>query len=126
MRFTIYGQLPSLNDYTKACRSNKYSGSAMKKKVEQDITKCLLIASYKRSLSWIGKYPVMVKITWYEPNMKRDIDNITFGTKFILDSLVKNGVLKDDSRRYVSELNHTVLVDKKNPRIEVEIIERGE
>ena len=30
--FTIEGRLPSINDYTKACRSNKFNGAAMKKK----------------------------------------------------------------------------------------------
>lgn len=70
----------------------------------------------------IKKYPVQLNITWYEPNDRKDIDNITFATKFIQDSLVRTGILEDDSRKYINQVNHTVFTDKDNPRIEVEII----
>ena len=32
---------------------------------------------------------VSITITWYEPNEKRDPDNVMAGQKFILDGLVK-------------------------------------
>lgn len=76
-----------------------------------------------------SKYPVVIDITWYEKDARRDFDNITFAQKFILDSLVQIKVLKDDSRKFVKRVNHDVQVDKDNPRIEVvikEAIEDGE
>lgn len=92
--FEIPFKLPSLNDYIKACRANAYAGAEMKKKVESDITPFLarLPAFYN---------PVFLTFNWVESNLKRDADNIAFAKKFILDSLVKAGKLKDDSRRYV-------------------------
>lgn len=85
-----------------------------------------LLRSHLRRAS---KYPVVIDITWYEKDARRDFDNITFAQKFILDSLVQIKVLKDDSRKFVKRVNHDVQVDKDNPRIEVvikEAIEDGE
>lgn len=66
---------------------------------------------------------IKLKISWYEPNRRRDIDNITAGMKFILDGMVKASVIKDDSQRYVKGVEHEFYVDRVNPRVEVEIIE---
>lgn len=49
------------------------------------------------------------------------MDNITFAVKFILDELVKERILQNDSQKYVCEIWNSVKVDKLNPRIEVEI-----
>lgn len=75
------------------------------------------------TLEKVDRYPIGLKIKWYEPNNRRDIDNITFGTKFILDSMVCMGIIEDDSRKYVDSIEHVVYTDKDNPRIEVEINE---
>ena len=45
--------------------------------------------------------PIKINFTWVEANKKRDLDNICFGKKFILDALVKLGKLKDDNRKCV-------------------------
>ena len=88
-------KLPSLNDYIRACRSNRFEGSAMKREVEEGI-------------SWFIKdlprfeNPVHIDFLWIESNKRRDFDNIAFGKKFILDALVKNGKLKDDNRKCVT------------------------
>ena len=50
----------------------------------------------------------------------------TVATKFIQDSLVRTGILEDDSRKYINQVNHSVFTDKENPRIVVEIIDGGE
>ena len=76
-------------------------------------------------LSKVYKYPAKLKIVFYEPDRRRDVDNVSFASKFILDGLVKAQILQNDSQKYVSEIQSTVGVDKKNPRIEVEIIERS-
>lgn len=36
-----------------------------------------------------------------EENKRRDLDNVCFAKKFILDSMVKTGKLKDDNRNFV-------------------------
>jgi Holliday junction resolvase len=121
MKFTIQGRLNSLNEYIKACRGNVYSANNMKKRNQKAIREAVRVAK----LMPIDKYPISLKITWYEPNSRRDIDNVQFATKFILDAMVEMQIIKNDSQKYVSEISHTVTVDKENPRIEVEIIERS-
>ena len=86
-------KLPSLNEYINACRYNRYSANSMKQKIQYDIS------FYLRKLPKLNK--VKIKFKWYEGNKKRDLDNICFAKKFILDSLVNLGKLKDDNRKNV-------------------------
>ncbi|ACA63327.1 putative Holliday junction resolvase [Lactobacillus phage c5] len=117
MKFIINGRLDSLNEYTKACRANRYGANAMKRKNEKKVIEGIKCAGLKK----VEEYPLNLYIVWYEPNKRRDIDNITFATKFIQDALVKSGILEDDSQKYIVGVLHRVLVDRKNPRIEVEL-----
>lgn len=114
-KFTINGRLDGLNEYTKANRGNKYGANTLKKRNQKEV----LQGVYRAKLKPIDKYPLKVKIAWYEPNLRRDIDNVTFATKFILDALVQGGYIVDDSQKYINDISHKVLVDKSNPRIEV-------
>lgn len=84
----------------------------------------VFLAIKQAKLKKVTKYPVCFHITFYEPNYRRDLDNISFATKFILDALVKSGVLEDDGQKYVSGLEYEFKKSKENPRIEVEIIEK--
>lgn len=118
MKFIIQGRLDGLNDYTRANRSNRFEGAMLKKANE----KIVFMALQKAQLRKVEKYPVALKITWYEPNLKRDIDNITFATKFIQDTLVRAEILEDDSQKYINKITHEVFLDRNNPRVEVEII----
>ena len=88
-------KLPSLNDYIRECRANRYAGADMKKRLEQDIG--LFVRSLPRFTN-----PVTITFVWQEGNKKRDFDNIAFAKKFILDALVKEGKLRDDNRRCVT------------------------
>ena len=117
-RFIIDGRLDGLNEYTKANRTNQYKGSDMKKQNERIVMYYIKQSKLKR----IDHYPIKVRINWYESNRRRDIDNIVFATKFILDSLVKLKIIEDDSQKYINEIEHHVYVDSEKPRIEVELI----
>ena len=87
-------KMPSLNEYTSECRRNKYAGARMKREIQEQIT---------WYLTKLPHYDKKVKIDfyWEEKNGKRDIDNFSFGKKFILDALVEVGVLSDDNRKCV-------------------------
>lgn len=87
-------KLPSLNEYVNACRTNKFAGGKMKKDAQRDISIFL-----KRLPTY--KAPVRIRFHWVEKNAKRDLDNIAFAKKFILDALVESGKLVDDSRKWV-------------------------
>lgn len=122
MKLTIKGRMPSLNDYVNECRKNKFAGHEMKQQQEA------MVRTYiKKCLgNWKPKTPVKMFYTWYEINTLRDKDNIAFARKFIQDALVKAGTLPNDGWNEIEGFYDTFLVDKKNPRVEVEIVEYGE
>lgn len=93
-------KLPSLNDYIRICRTNKYQAADFKRNLEYQI------GLYLRKLPTMEN-PVMIHFTWIESNKRRDCDNIAFAKKFILDALVKLGKLKDDSRKHVVGFSDT-------------------
>jgi Holliday junction resolvase RusA-like endonuclease len=94
MKFEIPVKLPSLNDYTSACRTSKFTGAKMKAKYEQ------MIGLYLMKMPRWTK-PIKIHFLWVEGSKKRDRDNIAFAKKFILDAMVKCRKLKDDNRHYV-------------------------
>ena len=51
--------------------------------------------------------PVTVRFTWVEGNRRRDIDNVAFAKKFVLDGLVQAGVIGNDTPQYVTCLLYT-------------------
>ena len=63
-----------------------------------------------------------MRFEWHERTKKRDADNIASAKKFILDALVKCGVLEDDSRKYVKGFYDQVIDDKEDFVI-VELVE---
>lgn len=68
------------------------------------------------------KKPVRMIYKWYEPNRKRDLDNISsYGRKVIQDALVRCGVLQGDGWNHITGFEDHFYVDKAEPRIEVEI-----
>lgn len=117
--FTIPGRLDGLNEYTSACRSSRYAGAEMKRKNQKICFRAIRRAEKLGKVSRPESFPVFVSVRWYEGNRRRDVDNITFAVKFILDAMVQAGVLPDDSREYVCSIQHQVLVDSSDPRIEV-------
>ena len=118
-KLTIFGTLPNLNDYQRADRTNKYVGAKMKRDAEEIIT--AYIMQQLRGVSF--KKKVRLEFSWYEPNRKRDLDNICFAKKFILDALVSNKVIKTDGWQGVECFTDKFYIDKNNPRIEVVISE---
>ena len=69
------------------------------------------------------KTPITIHFHWIEPNTRRDLDNIRFGAKYILDGLQESGRLPNDGWDWVRGMSDTFSVDKDNPRIEVSIME---
>ena len=123
MKFTIYGRLPSLNEYLAAERSTirgrrgHSAGNSMKHSCEIMIINAIRKARLKRI-----KSPVVLHYTFYESNRKRDLDNISATAhKFVQDALVKAGILENDGWHWIEGFTDAFAVDAKNPRIEVEI-----
>ena len=94
MKIEIPMKLPSLNQYINECRRNKFAAAKMKNNIESEITN----AFYRMP---VYKNPIKIHFTWIEDNKRRDLDNVCFAKKFILDAMVKCGKLKDDNRKCV-------------------------
>ena len=113
MKLEIPGRLPGFNEIIEAAKRNPHEYARMKE------TCTAMVAWLAKKLPSYEK--VALVITWYEPDHRRDPDNIMAGQKFILDGLVQAGVLPGDSQKYIQGICHRFRVDRKNPRVEVEI-----
>src|SRR5690625_502612 len=117
MKLIIKGILPNLNEIIKASKSHYGSYSKMK-------------AEYTELVAWEAKVQKIKHvesadfiITWYMKNKRRNKDNIMAGQKFIFDGLQQAGVIKNDGWKQLGNVTHKFAVDKKRPRVEVEILE---
>jgi Holliday junction resolvase RusA-like endonuclease len=120
VKFTLPVTLPGLNQYQYACRSHFSKGAEMKK------VNIMIVSAYLaqqcRNVHLTKK--VRIDYIWYEPNMKRDFDNISsFGRKVIQDALVDNKIIDNDGWKNVVGFSDTFYLDRDNPRIEVTITE---
>lgn len=96
----------TLNGYVDMCRKNKYQAAAYKKKIEYEIS-CFLHKLPKFN------NPVAIEFYWHEADRRRDPDNIAFAKKFILDALVANGNLRNDTQKYVKGFSDHFVQDKE-------------
>ena len=95
IRVNIPMKLPSCNDYIYACRTNLHVANKLKKEVEDDM--CLFLNKLPEF-----KHPVKIHFTWIEKTGRRDLDNVCFAKKFILDAMQKCGKLQNDNRKCVT------------------------
>jgi Holliday junction resolvase RusA-like endonuclease len=119
-KFTIAGRMEGLNEYTAANRTNPHKGGKMKRKNEDAI-----IYAIRQQLRGVHiDKPVLIYYRFYEPNRRRDNDNIlSCAAKFVQDSLKKAWIIKDDGQKYIPKFYFDTFVDAENPRIEVQITE---
>jgi len=113
--------LPSLNDVLAEATRHPMAYHRLKESMEK-----VVISAIRRDLGgYKAEKRVRLYILWGErkKGVKRDFDNITGGGKKIInDALVKSGVIKDDSPKYLlPSKDQFVYTDK--PYIEVQIRE---
>lgn len=107
-------KLPSLNEYVNVCRTNKFKAGKYKADIEREIGFYLM-----KMPRWDN--PIKIHFHWVEGNKRRDLDNICFSKKFILDAMVKMNKLKDDNRKYVTAFTDTFeYADKSKIILEIE------
>lgn len=118
MTLTIEGELTDLNTYVRAERTNRFISA----KIKRDETERVAREAQAAKLPPVSRYPVRVGFTWYTHDLRKDVDNVAFAKKFILDGLVLAGVLEGDGRKYVAGFaGEKFLVDRERPRVEVEV-----
>lgn len=119
-KLTISGKLPGLNEYIRACRTNPHAGNKMKRSAEDYVL--WQIAQNIQDI--LITRPVILEYDFFEPNKKRDLDNIaSFAMKVIQDVLVSAGVLANDGWNEIWGFTTQFYCDPDNPRIEVAIVE---
>ena len=118
--FTIEGTMPSLNEYLAQIGRRPQIGGKLKRDYT-DMAGWFIRRSLK---NYQAQKPIIIHYKFYEPNMKRDHDNVfCFASKCIQDALQKCRVIKNDGWNDVLNFTHTFELDRKNPRIEVYIEE---
>ena len=116
MKLIIKGALPGRNEAENAARTHWSKGRDFKRTWTEYVA-YQVIGQASAPFEGLAK----ASVTFYEPNRKRDQDNVISGLKYICDGLVKAGMLKGDSPRYLRFESVRVEYDRDNPRIEVEL-----
>ena len=109
-------RLPGRNEQEKASRINRYAGAAMKKKYTSIVAMCCTGIPEIKGRAWF-------KFIWYEPNKRRDPDNISAGMKFIFDGLIAAGKMQNDGWANVAGFSHRFEVNKE-PKVVIEITKK--
>lgn len=113
-------KLPSLNEYIRVCRTNAYMASTFKSNIEGSLWE------YINKLPRFTK-PIKIHFHWVEDNRRRDLDNIAFGKKFILDAMVNFGKIANDNHRHVVGFTDTFEYAKQSKVIlEIEEVNDGD
>jgi len=111
--FFIPGEFTQLNDYIRVERGSMHGAA--------DIKQAETLRAYAAcdGLPSPASYPVTVTLTWFREDRRTDPDNIGFAVKFVLDGLVKAGVLRDDGMDEIESITHRYRIDKSNPGVAV-------
>lgn len=109
-KVTIPMKLPSLNEYISACKIQRGTwnkGNQMKQDTQ------LEMLYYLRKLPKFEK-PIKIKFVWIsEKNDRRDLDNICFAKKFILDAMQQAERLTNDNRKHVTGFTDEFIYGEK-------------
>lgn len=110
-----------MNEFISANRSaHGICANSMKRKSQKEITVYL---RQQLKMLHITK-PIFIHYVYYEPNKRRDLDNISgYFHKVFQDSLVHSNVISDDGWSYVVGFSDNFHVSTDNPRIEITIEE---
>ena len=120
---TLYGKFPGMNEIVAAAKSHYGAYSKMKRELTTSVAVMALTLKPVQP-------PLRVRFLWYEPDRRRDPDNISAGgRKFILDGLVEGKIIPTDGWTLYEPtggLEDRFYIDKDNPRVVVELIEEPE
>lgn len=75
----------------------------------------------KGKKKFVGKVEIEV-VTYFETKRKHDLDN--YAPKFILDPIVRSGVIEDDNSEIITKLSTVFKYDAIHPRTEVIIYQQ--
>ena len=114
-------ELTDLNSYINAERRHRMQGANIKKRETN-----VCIAYLKQAISKgfdidHVKYPLQITFKWYAKDRRKDLDNIAYAKKYIMDAMQKVKLIENDGYKQVQRYTDVYLVDKEKPRVEIEI-----
>lgn len=95
--FWIEGTMPGLNATLGKALHNRYMYGALKKECDNRV----IVACKLAKINPVT-HPALVTFVWVEKDRRRDPDNIDSAKKFILDGLIKAGILKGDGWKHIA------------------------
>ena len=117
----IRGEFPGLNEFIAANRrrNGNWSGGNTMKQRDQNIIAAQLPKIHTDS-------PIWIDYRFFCPNRKKDKDNISgYFHKVFQDALVARRVINNDGWKDIEGFSDRFYIDRKDPRVEVEIREIG-
>lgn len=116
---TVEGRLAGMNEILGSANRHWAAGYRLKKSNMSRVCGACIACRIKPIPRDIKP---CITIKCYEPNARRDEDNVKAGAaKIILDALQEQGILAGDGRKYITLVQPCVEVDRQSPRIEVTI-----
>jgi len=115
MKKTIYYNFTFLNEMINLNRTNKYKAA----KIKRETTFAMYHEFYSQEKI---KTPVRLKFTWLVLNKRRDLDNLSYAVKEIVDGMVKAKVIPNDNLMHIIGLQHEFKISDKIGVI-IEVIE---
>ena len=118
--FTVHG---SYCGYKQLAKADVWQVAQQRKdRDQQDIVWQIRAAGVQP----ITDYPVVITVTVYQKDRRKDADNVKAGaTKIILDAMKTAGIIKDDCQKYVADVMWGPLQTSINdPRVHV-LVERA-
>lgn len=119
IKITIRGELPSMNEYSKAQRTNAFVGAKMKQEATE-IVHFETLKQMPKKFKMI-ETPSYFVFEWYCKNERKDPDNVASAKKFILDGFQTAGLIKNDNWNGVLGFEDYFTVDKSMPKIVISI-----
>jgi len=106
----------SLNEYIDAERSNRYKAAKIK---EQQTNSVYYLTRSQKFRIEQKKYDII--FTWFMPNERKDHDNICFAKKFVLDGIIKAGVLPNDNGKYIGDFQDKFIIEKSRKYVSCQV-----
>ena len=111
-------QLMTLNQYTNANRTNRYSGAKAKKQATE-ICRLHTLQSMAEGFK-LHELPAEFEFNWFLNNRRTDPDTLAFQKKFILDGFVAAGLLSNDGWGEIAGWTEKFYIVKKEfQRVEI-------
>lgn len=124
------GRLPGLNNYLQAERQSYRAHGKLHTRgndMKHDCQQLIIRAIQKHLRGMRIQHMVDIHYDFYEPNTRRDKDNISaVAHKFIQDAMVQCKLLENDGWKQIGNISDSYYIDRENPRIEVTLIESSD